>query len=237
MKMELLSILITLPLLITGCSGGAGNTPATTTTAKSITAQPQALSFSEQAGQQSTVTLSGGTAPYTVKVNDPRLVNASAPSTTAGTTTFTVAPVAGGSTTIAASDVSGASTSVSVNTQICTPPSPELFLSYPASGATGVSTNLSEIWVAAYTNQGPIPISNIPAFSIRLIGSDGSIVQGADLSMTNSPPPPGSATSPGYDTYATSSVSGLKSGLTYQAQLTNSVYPCMPPVLLGSFST
>lgn len=231
------AILICLPLLVTGCGGGAGSTPATGTPTKSLSAQPQSLAFTNQAGQQSTVTLIGGTPPYAVKVADLRFVSVSAPVTSSGTTTFTVAPIAGGSTTIAASDSNGASTTVSVSTQVCTPPAPTPILSYPASGATGISSSLSQIWVA--DRSGDPMISYLTAFGIRLVGSDGSTVQGLDLLVTNSSPPPGGAPPPTGSTYiyGTSSVSGAKSGLTYQVQLTNTVYPCMPPETLGSFST
>lgn len=236
MKAQAFSNLLILPLLISGCGGSSGTT-SPTTNSQSVTAQPQALTFNQQAGQQATVTLNGGAPPYTVKAADARFVNVSPVAMNAGVGTFTVIPVAGGSTSIAANDRNGGSVTVSVSTQVCTPPSPETFLTYPSSGASGISSSITQVWIAD-PNSDP-GLSNLGAFAIRLVGSDGSSVQGANFTITQSQPPAGSAPPPSGPTYtyATSSVSGLKAGLTYQAQLTNSAYPCMPPAVLGTFST
>jgi hypothetical protein len=230
------SLLAILAFTVSAC-GGAGNSTVASSSNTAFAVQPQSLAFNGQAGDQSTVTLSGGAPPYTVKAADARFVNVSPIVMNAGIATFTVTPVAGGTTTIAAKDSNSASAMISVSTQVCTPPAPETFLTYPATGASGISASLSQVWVADPNNDPGL--SNLGAFAIRLVGSDGSNMQGADFTTTQSQPPPGSATPPSGPTYtyATSSVSVLKAGLTYQAQLTNSVYPCMPPAGLGTFST
>ena len=166
------------------------------------------------------VSVSGGSGPYTVSVGNPDLVTLGTLSASAAGATFVVS-----------------SSAIAVAIPVCVPPSPSVILAFPVPGSAHVSTSLGNVWLAALSSQDASALASIPTFAVRLVGSDGSSVQGANLYVTSTPPPSGSASSAGYTTYAESAVSTLSAGLSYTVQLTNSQDPCMPPVLLGSFYT
>jgi hypothetical protein len=240
------SLLIFTASLLAGCGGSScdlcGGPPPPLKSP--IAAQPASVTFpNRQSAQTVTVTLNGGVAPYKAVAMDARYVDVSTPSTVSGVTTFTVSPVAGGTTSIAVSDSAGdVALDVPVTIQTCEPPFPALFMVYPSNSATAVSPGIANLWAALLTTD-PF-VSGISAFQTRLVGSDYSVIKGGNFALTTATPPPGSTIPPSsgggytytYD-YLTSSVSGLKAGVTYQIQVTLATYTCVPPLMLGTFST
>lgn len=229
------TVLIPLALLIfiVGCGGGQAAPPLSQSGGSvALQAVPSSIAFGTQANQQATITITGGRAPYTIAIGNPLLLNVAQ-----NGDSLTVAPIASGTTDITVKDASATSLTIPATVATCTPPSPELMLSNPADGSNNVPASLGMIWVAAFSNQGAQALSTIPAFALRLVSSDGSSAQGTGLVPTSSTPPPGSATSTGWNTYAEQPINALKAGVTYQVQLTNTSYPCMPPTVLGRFAT
>lgn len=160
-----------------------------------------------------------------------------------GVTTFTVSPVAGGTTDVTVNDsVGDVGLNVPVTIETCEPPSPNLFLVYPSNAAPAVSPGIPSVWAAILTTD-PFA-SGISGFQTRLVGSDYSVINGGNSVVTSATPPPDSAIPPAsaggytytYD-YLTSSLSGLKAGVSYQVQVTLPTYACIPPMMLGSFTT
>lgn len=231
-------------LLLAGCGGGSGvecclrppQPPA-------ISAQPASLSFPYEQGTGSeTVSLSGGTPPYSVLADDAQYIDVSAPSSSSGEISFNVTPVAGGSTAITVRDSGGNELSIPVTIRICVPPAPALWLVYPAPSATAVPVSFANVWSALETTD-PL-LAYVGEVQTRLIGSDGSTIRGGNFVKTNATPPPGSAIPPasagGFTytyVYLTSPVAALKSGLNYSVQMTIPTETCLPPMILGKFST
>ena len=219
------------------CGGGACGPPVA-----QLAVQPSSIAFPNQQGKQSvTVSVTGGVSPYTATASDARYIDVSMLSYASGPS-FTVTPVAGGNTSITVRDGIGHFTSVPVTIDICVPPAPALWLVYPSPKATGVPASITAVWGAILTTDPGLP--NVGMAASRLIANDGSVVHGGNFAITSATPPPGSTIPPSnsggytytYD-YATSAVSGLKSGVTYKVQMTVSGYSCLPPVMMGQFST
>lgn len=230
---------VSLAALLAGCGGGGGGStpaPPSAPVFSALMAQPAAVTFTTQAGQQSAITVAGGTAPYKVKASDARLISLSTGSVANSGGTFSVSPVASGTSDIFVTDSTGASTTVTVTTPVCLPPAPTVQLSFPAGSSTGVSAQTNAVWVADYASDSALPYIN--TFALRLVGSDGSIIAGTNLQQQPGGPPAGSRSLPSASyVYATSNVSGLAAGVSYQVQLVNVVYSCMPVGTFETFST
>ena len=134
------------------------------------------------------------------------------------------------------SDATGATGSMTTTTLECLPPEPAWQLVYPQAGATGVPTSFGKVW-AAVLGSGVAVIAQIPVFYARLIGSDGSVITSGQFSVTTASPPPGSATLPSGYTYATASVPSVAPSLSYNVQFADLSLTCLPPLILGAFST
>ncbi len=232
----ILALSIAMAPIISACGGTPGQGVASPTAGiTSLATQPQALSFSTQTTQPSTLTVTGGTGTYRLAVSDTRLVDVSTVAQSSLSTTFAVTPIAGGTTTIAISDTASNSATVPVAIDICLPPSPAFAQVYPSSTSSGVRTDVGAIWLASPTN-GAYE-DTITQYKIRLLASDNSIIETGPLALTNGPPPSGSAAISGYTVYSTASVPTLRAGLRYQVQIISMSFPCLPPVVVGSFST
>ncbi len=219
-----------------GACGGGGSPSVTPgeTSPKALTLTPASLTYySSNSKQQTSVSVSGAIGPVTVRVGDPTMAAISA----ASSTSFVVTPIAGGTTTITATDSSGATGTATVNTFMCVPPEPAFQVVYPRGNATNVPTSAS-IWVAVIADGDPVN-GEIPNFYPRLIANDGSAVTGTAFTITSNSPPAGSAMLPsGYVwTYATATMSALAAGKSYRLQIADPQYQCLPPLVLGSFST
>jgi hypothetical protein len=223
--------------ILAGCgSGGSTSAPSGGNTPRvaSLVVSPSNASFSESSGQQASVSVSGATGTVSFTVADASMARVSS----SGASVFTVTPIAGGATAVTFSDSSGAVGTFSLSTFVCEPPSPTLDWVYPAYGSSSISSSTANIWFGLYDSTNPIN-STIPDYYAYLIGSDGSTIQGQALVNASSTPPPGATPpSPSYTyTYYTSTITGLKSGVTYKMQLVDSKEQCLPPHVYGTFST
>ncbi len=228
--MKTWSLGVVLATALDACGGGNGAAVGNAGQ-QAISASPSSATYTGNSGQSTSIAVSGGSGGYTVSTDKPSIV---ALSTVSGSS-FVVTPVAGGTAAVAVKDSQGDSATVSVNVNVCEPPTPAFGLEYPANQSS-VSGSFGTLWVSV-RNGDPVN-SVVPQFYPRLIAANGTVVNGGAFTMTSSQPPAGS-TLPvgGYTTYAVSTMPALAPGATYQIQIADANYQCIPPIMIGSVST
>lgn len=237
------SIAITSLALLSGCAGSSdvqqpvSALPLATLhgAAATIALKPSSLNFGLSSSRKKTIVITGGAPPYAAKQSNANVADVSTPRRTGRTWTFDVTPAASGTTIVTVRDVSGAVTALSVNQQVCVPPTPEFGQLYPRSGATHVAPNVGVVYVAEASGDPMRPY--IHQFYARLVGSDGSVISGSPFAATRATPPPGSATPPPSSIFVRAAIPKLRAGITYRLLYPTKRLPCIGPLSTGSFST
>jgi hypothetical protein len=233
------SALLTLGISIAGCSGGGGSNPGEGQ--HGLVATPPQLSAQSSYPAQILVTGIHGLPKVTLA--DPTFADIGTPLVNGSSASFTVSPVAGGNTSITVTDGSGDSVIIPVSIALCEPPVPALALlaenvalpmPSPSPGSGTLPIRLSTIFVTTLANTQPF----VTDFSLRLIGSDGSIYEGPPLAPASQAPAATGATpapAPSGDTEYFDPAPVLQAHTAYRVQLLGE--HCLPPDVFGSFST
>jgi len=215
--------------------GEAQAMAATASSSSVLSTKPRRLSFGTSAAMKTSVSVIGGTPPYTVSQSDARIADVTPAAKTGGDWVFSVTPVASGSTAVTVKDSTGATTVVRVTQETCAPPTPEFGQLYPGAGAANVPARSGFVFVANPSSD-PL-LKYVPEFFVRLVGSDNSVVIGGAFARTKATPPPGSATPPPGSVISRAAFGRLKPGITYEVYFPTAQSPCLPPQTSGSFST
>ena len=227
---------------LAGCGGGgsSGGSPAAPAQPVTLSATPAAFTFplNDNTPEPVSVTRSAGTfASLGLSVGDPTVVGVTATVLTGSTATFSVIPIAHGATTITTTDGTGVSTTVSITTASCGRP-PSILAAQqvvPASGATGVSPSIGQVYFVAYVVTGVAASGNLH----MSVGAHGTLEGGQLVAATlpagtvlpTPPPLPGPYTS----TIVSATVPALAAGQQYRTQLYNDT--CQGADVAGTFST
>ena len=233
-----------LAAVLVGCGGGSTPPPAPAPASGagsrapvaylgSVTpAQISLFSLAGPSPMPTTVAASGFSGGLTVLVTTPRIVTVT-PGAVPGS--FSVTPLASGQTSLVFNDGSSAVV-VPVNVNGCVPPLPFLngpvTLGAPADRQTGVARSIGRVLFWQHDFIGQIA----PPYTLRLVGSDGSVLNGSLLSLATPPPvvPPGV---PADAVWSAATIPVLNADTLYQAQLISSNIPCLFQTPLGTFST
>jgi hypothetical protein len=99
-------------------------------------------------------------------------------------------------------------------------------------------STVEKLWIAVPDDGDPVN-HEIPDFDVRFIGPDSNVVTSPPFVVTNDTPSPGSETlSAGYKyIYATASIPKLAPATAYTLQVVDSSKECLPPIILGTFSS
>jgi len=200
-----------------------------------ISLSPPKLSFGLGFSRKSEVTVTGGTPPYSVKQSNDDVADVTSPQKDGTRWTFFIAPVAAGDSKVTVADSSGAHSSISVSQETCAPPTPEFGEIYPQAGAKGVPATVGVVYMAEPSSDQLRPY--VHEFYARLIGSDGSVINGSHFAVTKVAPPAGAATLPAGSVYVRAQVPRLRGNMEYRVSFPTSKQPCIPSQSTGSFAT
>ncbi|HTD38232.1 MAG TPA: hypothetical protein VK669_12005 [Candidatus Limnocylindrales bacterium] len=236
-----------LAAVLVGCGGGSTPPPAPASTSGFGSRAPAAylgsvtppqLFFANLGGgptptpTPTTIVASGFSGGLTVLVTAPRIVTVT-PGVAPGS--FTVTPLAAGQTSLVLNDGSSAVV-VPVIVGGCLPPlaflNGPVTLGVPADRQTGVARSIGRVLFWQHNFIGQIA----PPFTLRLVGSDGSVLNGTLLSLAAPPPvvPPGV---PADAVWSAATIPPLNADTLYQAQLISADIACLYQMPLGTFST
>jgi hypothetical protein len=234
---------LALLVLLAGCAGSnvvrqpfAAAPPATLrAAAQTIVLKPASLTLGLWVARNRSVVVTGGNPPYSARQSNADIADVSQPRRKGRTWAFDVFPAAGGTTIVTVRDAAGAATAMSVNQEVCVPPTPQFGQIYPRSGATNVPRNAGVVYVSEPSSDPLRPY--VRQFYARLVGSDGSIAVGGNFHMTGASPPPGSATEPPSSVLVRAAIPKLRSGITYRLLYPTKRQPCIGALSTGSFTT
>ena len=225
---------------LAGCGGGGSSRSAAPAQSVTLSATPAAYTFPLDDNTPEPVSIGRSTGAFAslgLSVGDPTIVGVTAPILTGASATFAVIPIAHGATTITATDSTGVSTTVSITTATCGRP-PSILAAQqvvPASGATGVSPSIGQLYFVAYVVTG-VAVSG----SLHMgVGAHDTLEGGPLVAATlpagtvvpTPPPLPGPYTS----TIVSATIPALAAGQQYQTQLYNDT--CQGADVAGTFST